>query len=110
MGGIHLMGALCLRYTEAAELVNFGALLGFMAVNLCVWRLYFCKLRQRQGNQTVVNGILPILAFIVCLSVWLGLSRFALLLGAFWMGIGAIHLSYLTRGFKRPLIDLRLEE
>ena len=108
MGAIHLLGALLLRYTEAAELVNFGALLGFMAVNLSVWRLYFCRFRQRQGNAVILNLVLPILAFVVCLGIWVSLSRFALLLGAIWVGLGLVYLSFLTRGFKRTLTELRL--
>jgi ABC-type spermidine/putrescine transport system permease subunit II len=92
----------------AAELVNFGALLGFMAVNLCVWRLYFCKLGQRQANRILVNLVLPIVAFGVCLYIWVNLSRFALSLGALWMGIGVLYLVVLTRGFRKQLADLRL--
>jgi putrescine importer len=108
MGGIHLLGALLLRYAEAAELVNFGALLGFMAVNLSVWRLFYCRSRQRSGPQAILNLILPMLAFAVCLGIWLNLSRFSLGLGALWMGIGLAYLCFLTRGFKRPLADLSL--
>jgi len=108
MGAFHLLGALVLRYSEAAELVNFGALLGFMAVNLCVWRLYFCSLGQKQAKQIVPNLVLPFLAFAVCLAIWGSLSRFALLLGALWMGIGLVYLLFLTRGFTRRLADLRL--
>jgi putrescine importer len=108
MGGIHLLGALVLRYGEAAELVNFGAFLGFMAVNLSVWRLYYCRMGQRQGSQIVSNLILPIAGFAVCLSIWISLSRFALWLGAFWMLIGVVYLATLTRGFKNTLTDLQL--
>ena len=110
MGGIHLAGALLLRYTEAAELVNFGALLGFMAVNLCVWRLFYHRLGERRGRYAVTNLILPILAFAVCLGIWLNLSRFALALGAAWMSIGLLYLAFLTRGFRKALAELRLPQ
>jgi len=108
MGAFHLAGALALRYSEAAELVNFGALLGFMAVNLCVWRLYFCTLGRKQAKQIVPNFVLPFLAFAVCLVIWIHLSPFALGIGAFWMGVGLVYLVFLTRGFRRRLADLRL--
>ncbi len=110
MGGIHLAGALFLRYTEAAELVNFGALLGFMAVNLCVWRLHFCRLGERRGRDAVVNLVLPVLAFAVCFGIWLNLSRFALVLGTVWMGTGLLYLAFLTRGFRKALAELRLPQ
>jgi putrescine importer len=101
MGGIHLAGALLLRYTEAAELVNFGALAGFMMVNLAVTRHYFFALRQRGGATLLGNFILPVMGFLFCLNLWLHLTRFALRLGALWMGLGVLHLSVLTRGFNR---------
>jgi putrescine importer len=101
MGGIHLAGALLLRYTEAAELVNFGALAGFMMVNLAVTRHYFFTLRQRGGATLLGNFILPVMGFLFCLNLWLHLTRFALRLGALWMGLGVLHLSVLTRGFNR---------
>jgi amino acid transporter len=108
MGGIHLLGALVLRYAEAAELVNFGALVGFMAVNLCVWRLFFCRQKQRLGSQVILNLVLPYAAFGVCLGIWLNLSRFALSLGALWMAAGLVYLAVLTRGFRKALTDLKL--
>jgi putrescine importer len=61
MGGIHLAGALILKYTEAAELVNFGAFLGFIAVNLCVIRYYWLRLGQRRGWRLFSNLLLPAL-------------------------------------------------
>ncbi len=110
MGGIHLSAALFLRYTEAAELVNFGALLGFMAVNLCVWRHFHHRLGQRHGRHALVNLILPIMAFAVCLGIWINLSPFALVLGTAWMGVGLVYLAFLTRGFRKALAELRLPQ
>ena len=101
MGGIHLAGALLLRYTEAAELVNFGALAGFMLVNLAVARHYFFMLRQRGGATLFSNLILPAMGFLFCMNLWVHLTGFALRLGALWIGLGLLHLAVLTRGFDR---------
>jgi amino acid transporter len=101
MGGIHLAGALLLRYTEAAELVNYGALAGFMMVNLAVMRHYFFTLRQRAGATFLTNFVLPVMGFLFCLNLWLNLTGFALRLGTLWMGMGLLHLFVLTRGFNR---------
>jgi amino acid transporter len=106
MGAIHLAGALILRYTEAAELVNFGALLGFMLVNLAVVRHFFFRLQQRRIG---LNLATPLAAFAVCLCLWVNLSRFALELGAGWLLLGLIYLLLLTRGFRRNLVRLQLE-
>jgi putrescine importer len=106
MGSIHLAGALILRYTEAAELVNFGALLGFILVNLAVIRHFYIRLRQ---HRFWLNLIIPALACGVCLCLWINLSGFALKLGAVWLCLGIIYLCVLTRGFKKSLTTLKFE-
>jgi amino acid transporter len=101
MGGIHLAGALILKYTEAAELVNFGAFIGFMLVNLCVIRHYWLRLGLRQGGRILSNLALPALGLAICFYMWLHLSRFAMLLGGMWFTSGFFYLMFATRGFKR---------
>ncbi len=108
MGGIHLLGALILKYTEAAELVNFGALVGFMAVNLSVARHFYLRRHCAGSRRLIPDLILPALGFLVCLYIWLNLSRFSLKLGAVWMGLGFLYLFFLTRGFSKNLTDLKL--
>ena len=108
MGGVHLTGALLLKYVEAAELVNFGAFVGFMSVNLCVIRHYFLRLRYRRGKQILTNLVHPALGFGICFYIWLHLSHLALMLGALWMVLGFFYLLLLTRGFRRRLTELRL--
>lgn len=104
MGVLHLAGALLLQYTEAAELVNFGAFIGFMAVNLCVIQHYWWKRQTRR----LADLLLPALGFAVCLYIWLHLSRWALALGGLWMALGFLYLLFLTRGFKKRLVELKL--
>jgi amino acid transporter len=101
MGGIHLGGAMLLRYAEAAELVNFGALAGFMLVNLAVSRHYFFRLRRRSGATFLVDLVLPLLGFLFCLNLWIHLTGFALRLGVLWIGLGLLYLAVITRGFNR---------
>ncbi|HYK90557.1 MAG TPA: APC family permease [Acidobacteriota bacterium] len=109
MGSIHLAGALALEYVEAAELVNFGAFIGFMAVNLCVIRHYFLRLQHRSGMQLWMNLAHPALGVVICFYIWLHLSHLALTLGALWMALGFAYMLFLTRGFKRKLVELKLE-
>ena len=47
MGGIAMVAGLFLDLDKAAELVNFGACAGFMAVNLSVIGCYFVQRRER---------------------------------------------------------------
>jgi putrescine importer len=108
MGAIHLVGAAWLKFGEAAEVINFGAFVGFMAVNLAVVRHFFFRLRHRNGLDLLLNLVFPLLGFGVCFYIWLNLSRFSLMLGAAWMLLGFLYLLFLTRGFRRTLVDLKL--
>jgi putrescine importer len=105
MGGVHLAGALILKYTEVAELVNFGAFIGFMSVNLCVIRHYWFG--SAEPRQWVFHLALPAAGFAVCFYIWLHLSRFALALGGLWLAVGFLYLLLLTRGFTQEIADLK---
>jgi putrescine importer len=107
MGGIHLTGALILKYTEAAELVNFGAFLGFIAVNICVFRHYWLRRGQRRGGMLFSHLLFPALGASVCVYIWMCLSRSTLALGGLWIMLGFLYLCWLTRGFKRR-VELKL--
>jgi hypothetical protein len=107
MGVVHLLGAAFLKFGEAAEVINFGAFVGFMAVNLAVIRHYFLRLKQRSGTQILLNLVFPSLGFGICFYIWLNLSRFSLKLGAVWMVLGFVYLLVLTRGFRRSLGELK---
>jgi putrescine importer len=108
MGGIHLLGALALKFAEVAELVNFGAFVGFISVNLCVIRHYFWRRKQRRGVHVLLNLTIPFSGCAICLYIWLHLSQFSLRLGAIWILIGFLYLVYLTQGFKKQLRELKI--
>jgi hypothetical protein len=39
----------------------------------------------------------------ICIYIWLSLSRDAKTAGFLWLAAGVIYLAFLTRGFTRPL-------
>jgi amino acid transporter len=100
MAGVTLAGALFLRFQLAVELLNFGALTGFILVNLSVVGHYYVRLRLRGGWQTVRNLVFPILGTCVCGFLWLNLTYKAKLAGFCWLALGIIYLAVLTRGFR----------
>ena len=59
MGAVSLAGSLLLRFQLAVELLNFGAFVGFILVNLSVIRHFYLRLRQRQRLALVTNLIFP---------------------------------------------------
>src|SRR5260370_5168077 len=74
MGAISLIGALAIRFQLAAELLNFGAFVGFILVNLTVIRHYYIRLGQRRGIHLLTNLLFQ-LAGALCFSYpWMRLS------------------------------------
>jgi putrescine importer len=103
MGSIACVGALIFDLDQSAELVNFGACLGFMAVNVSVISHYFVRLRERQGFGVWTNLVCPVLGFAICFYIWLSISPLAMRVGAWWTVAGIVYLAIQTGGFKRKL-------
>jgi len=103
MGSIAALGALLLDLDQAAEVVNFGACLGFMAVNLSVLGLYFVRRRERRASQLWANIICPVAGFVICFYIWLNISLLAMRLGALWTIAGLVYLAVQTGGFRKNI-------
>jgi putrescine importer len=86
IGAICLAGALILNYQLGAELLNFGALLAFMGVNISSAVLGW---RQGRGSQWFAIS-LALLGFVVCFFIWMNLSRPALIAGTAWAAVGVV--------------------
>ncbi len=101
VGALALAGTAVLTFERAAELLNFGALLAFMGVNAASFTRYYLRERQR----TLGNFLPPILGFVICLLLWLNLSRPAKIAGTVWMLLGIGYGAYRTRGFRSELVS-----
>lgn len=94
----------------AFSLVSFGALLGFISVNVSVYILYIRK-KKMKGNGAVVRWILlPLFGAIICAAIWLSLEPLAKIVGGIWMAIGFIYLLIKTKGFKELPPEMDLEQ
>jgi putrescine importer len=103
MGTVTLAGGFLLSFQLAAEAINFGALLGFMGVNLSVISHYFLKQSERRNAAFLWNFLLPAAGFLVCLYVFVHLSDTAKIIGGAWCVAGLFHAFVLTGGFRREL-------
>ncbi len=92
--------ALFVSLENAAELVNFGALIGFTLVNLSVIAHYYVKEKKRGFYNTMNYLVAPLVGAAFTFSVWCGLGSFAKILGGVWLGIGAVYLVIKTKGFR----------
>jgi putrescine importer len=104
VGGIALIGAFLITYDNGAELLNFGALIAFMGVNLAALVHYYV----RGADRTMGQLIPPILGFIICFFIWVHLSNLALVAGAIWMAVGIAFGAWKTRGFRGDLVNFDL--
>jgi amino acid transporter len=104
VGAIALAGAFLISYGLGAEMLNFGALIAFMGVNLAAFMRYFV----RDQKKTFANFFFPLAGFFICLLLWLNLSRPAKIVGAIWMAVGIAFGAVKTRGFRGNLIDFEL--
>ena len=104
VGVIALVGAFLISYGLGAEMLNFGALIAFMGVNLAAFMRYFV----REDKKRITNFIFPLAGFFICLLLWLNLSRPAKSVGAIWMAAGIAFGAVKTRGFRGNLIDFEL--
>ena len=99
VGAIVLIGAFFLSYGRGAELLNFGALIAFMGVNVAALMRYFVRAQDKK----IWNLLPPLLGFLICLGLWLSLSTPAMIVGAIWMITGIAFGVWKTRGFREPL-------
>jgi putrescine importer len=93
LGVITLIGAFLLTFERGAELLNFGAFIAFMGVNLAALVHY----RFRSQEKVLLPGLIPLLGFLVCGFIWLNLTHAAQLLGAAWLVVGLLVYAVMRR-------------
>ena len=91
-------------YGLGAEMLNFGALIAFMGVNAAAFLRYYVRNPQKK----LWNLFPPVAGFLICLLLWLNLSRPAKIAGVIWMALGIAFGAWKTRGFRGDLISFEL--
>ena len=104
IGVLTLAAIPMIDYELAATLLNFGAFLAFMGVNLATVSEYY--FRRREGKPHIVADLLvPGLGFLFCLVIWLSLPTPAKVAGGVWLLIGLLYDAIKSRGFRvMPLV------
>jgi amino acid transporter len=105
IGVIAYGGAVALNYVgnayeHAGELLNFGAFLAFMGVNLSAF-WHFGLLMRGDRRRVLADIVLPIIGFAFCASIWWNLNSLAKMVGGIWFLVGLAYLAATTRGFRR---------
>jgi putrescine importer len=86
IGVICLVGALIFSYQLGTELLNYGALLAFMGVNLASMIRAWREGRMQQWMPI----LLSLCGIFTCLFLWIHLGRLALIAGTVWALTGVL--------------------
>src|SRR5229473_3476377 len=140
VGLVALAGAFVVSYGLGAEMLNFGALIAFMGVNLAAFFRY--HVRESGGSPglpLLITGLAialvllphpglvlwgvagvglailalwtpPLAGFTICFFLWKNLSWKAWIVGGIWMIVGIAFGAIKTRGFRSNLIDFELPQ
>ncbi len=98
LAAVAFAGALLASYELAAALLNFGAFLSFMGVNLAALRSF----GLRRG------ALASALGFLFCLWIWLSLPVAAKLAGGVWLLAGIGYALALSRAGRVPSLPEEL--
>ncbi len=104
VGGTTLAGVFILNYQLTAEMLNFGAFIAFMGVNLSVFVHFFIRERKR----TFVNIAPPILGFLFCFFIWINLRTQAKIVGTVWILVGMMAGYIRTNGFRNKFFTFKV--
>lgn len=104
IGLLAFVASLFIDFEHAAELLNFGAFLAFMGVNLATFRQFYVVGQPGRRRRFISDGLLPLLGFFFSLWIWYGLQEPAKVAGGIWLTLGLIYAAVKTRGFReRPM-------
>lgn len=104
IGLLAFVASLLIDFERAAELLNFGAFLAFMGVNLATFRQFYLVGVPGRRRHLITDGLLPLLGFLFCLWIWCGLQIPAKVVGGIWFAVGLTYAAVKTRGFRdRPM-------
>jgi putrescine importer len=106
IGALVLIGGFTLTYQLGAEMLNFGAFIAFMGVNLAAFFHYW--VRGDKATRKWTDFVLPLLGFLICLYIWWSLRWQAKLFGGLWLLAGILYGAIKTRGFRKSLVSFEL--
>jgi putrescine importer len=98
--GAELLNYVGSAYQHAGELLNFGAFLSFMGVNLATFWQFGVVARPGYKRRILVDLVLPLIGFAFCALIWWNLNPLAMTAGGIWFALGLLYVGIKTRGFR----------
>lgn len=107
------IGLVAILFSEnvmaGAELISFGAITGFVLVNISVPAYFLIKKKERGGKAIFMYGVMPIIAAIICIILWINIAPMGKTVGFIWLAIGVLVLAVKTKGFRQLPPEMELE-
>ena len=98
--------ALFVDLDQAASMINFGAFIAFIFVNLSVIFVFFRFLKRRSTGAWIGFVLVPAVGVAINVWLWFSLDTTSMIIGACWVVAGFVFLVFKTGGFKKPAPDL----
>jgi amino acid transporter len=107
IGVLAYIAVITIPWEHAAEIVTFGALLAFMAVNLAALKHFWFSSDAARKRNFFVDAFVPSFGIVFCFVLLISLQSWTKWAGIAWLVVGVVYGAYKTRGFTmRPkLID-----
>ncbi|WP_257350295.1 APC family permease [Pseudalkalibacillus decolorationis] len=110
VGGISL-SAIFFDLVTATSLINFGALIAFTFVNLCVIVHYVVReKRHKTVKGFFIYLLAPVIGALSVAVLWFNLDSSSLTLGLVWAAVGLGYLLYRTKMFTSKTPQFHFEE
>lgn len=103
IGILAYFGSLVLGYELTADIMNSGAFLGFMGVNLAVVSQFWFRKSPGRRRNLLEDMVLPVSGFLFCAAIWTGLGTKAMLATIIWFVMGLAVVVRHTSLFRKPL-------
>jgi putrescine importer len=109
-GAVAYLGTLTMQWERSIEIMNFGALMAFMAVNLAAVRHFGFSAGKTGKRNILLDIVVPALGFLFCLVIFLGLQGSTLAGGAVWVACGGLYVVIKTKGLRAQPVVIDFSE
>lgn len=110
---VAVIGLVAILFSEnvmaGAELISFGAVTGFILVNISVPTYFLIRKKERGAAAILKYGIMPLIAVIICIILWINITPMGKTVGLIWLCIGIVVLAIKTKGFRQLPPEMELE-
>jgi putrescine importer len=110
VGVVAFVGSVAISFDHALDLLNFGAFLAYMGVNLAALWVFCLRRPEHIARKPLWDAIVPGLGLIGSLVFWLGLPSLAKIIGGLWLVAGVSYGASRTRRVRDRGVSHELAE